>query len=1291
MKKTVRLAGSLLIGQGNPIPGSPSCAPVLKNRVAFSRNLVFRLFLLLVVLGSAQVGWSQVNLSNGSSSATIDFSNTTPASVGTNPASAFTGAGFSPDPTTAGRLNSNAWAVTGWSDGSLAFGGTNTSGDHARGTTSAAVFTGGFYAYTGSPQSAANPCLMIQPGGSDFAPGTLTLRIKNTGTSPITKLDVSYNIYVRNDQGRGNSFNFSHSTDNSTYTPVGGLDYTSPTSADASGWVLIGSAPSRSTTITGLLVAPNSFIYIRWSSADVGGAGSRDEFGLDDISLTATFCPTITFTGTPTPTCPASTNGQIAVSGITGGTGPYMYSKDNGTNYQSGAIFAGLAANTYQVVVKDNNGCTSGATAVIVGTATPPSCNVSGADDVCSNSTGNVYTAPGGMDAYSWGISGSGTITSPTNGSSVTVTAGNYLNTYTVSVTVTDANGCTSTCSKVSDIFLRTPPANITVNPNPACFGATLDLSIAAQSSSTVSWTGEGIVNSSGNFIPNNNPFYDFNNVTTAIPTTTGPHIYSVTVTSDQGCSNTGTATVTVHPAPPTCSIIGPPPSPGPNNDTLCIGQQYVFTGPPGMSAYQWGVSTNCSINGSNTGSSVTVTVNSGSSMAVYVTITDANGCMSNCSLSRYVQSAPTCSINGSLSVCGGSTDNVYTATSDAGMFGYYVWSISGDGAITSSPTSGYNVTSVSVTAGASGTYTVTVEVYNYNTCASNCSETVTINSASTPTITGPTSVCSGGSALLDAGAGYNSYAWSNGGGSGQTATFNNITLPTTYTVTVTDGNGCAGTGTHSVNVYANPTPTITGPTTVCSNGSVMLDAGAGYDSYAWSNGGGSGQTATFNNINANTTYTVTVTDDNSCAGTDTHTVTVQSCLVEFSGKIIFSNNNSFGVNNATVKLTGSATGTDLSDINGDYMIATALTTGSFTLKPTKNINKFNGVNAGDVTAIQQHVNFTVPITDPYKLVCADVNKSNSITAFDVSLITQALLGNPQANAIFNTSWRFTPTTPVLNNPPWGFAEQRTYTNVSGPQINQDFYGMKIGDVTTAYANPANFGAGEPLVLRAKDQLLQSGKTLAIDFSADQLDDLAAFQFGLTFDPAQLQFEAVEATGGLPVTADHFGTYDVAKGEIRAVWAQATGLQVEEATPAFRLRFTALQSGAKLRDVLQLNDAVLPALSYTGKLAESKVELTFSEATGAIDPASVSALQMQVRPNPFREETTVTFSLPAAGEAQLRVLDVNGRELLRINNTYPAGRHSETLRLDGVTAPGVLTCELITPFGVATRKLVVVN
>ncbi|MCB0708959.1 MAG: hypothetical protein KDC15_06165, partial [Chitinophagaceae bacterium] len=239
-----------------------------------------KIYVLLICLFSGSVIWAQAILTNASPTLTIDFSSSMPASVGSNPSTAFAGAGFEPNPTTAGRLNSNAWASTGMSDGSLAFGGSRTTGDYARGAVNVAQTTGGFYAYTGAPNSVADPALMIQPGGSDFTPGTLTLRIQNNGTSSITQLDVSYNIYIRNDQGYSGSFNFSYSADDVSYTAVPALDYTSPAAADGLGWVVVPGTPSRSTTITGINVLPGAYFYIRWSGDDVSGSGSRDEFGL---------------------------------------------------------------------------------------------------------------------------------------------------------------------------------------------------------------------------------------------------------------------------------------------------------------------------------------------------------------------------------------------------------------------------------------------------------------------------------------------------------------------------------------------------------------------------------------------------------------------------------------------------------------------------------------------------------------------------------------------------------------------------------------------------------------------------------------------------------------------------------------------------------------------------------------------------------------------------------------------------------------------------------------------------
>ncbi|NMH28211.1 choice-of-anchor D domain-containing protein [Flavobacterium silvaticum] len=270
--------------------------------------------LFFILLGCLfQKTFAQVMLSN-STPVTIDFSATTPATVGTSPGSAFAGNGFSPAPTISGRLNSNAWSVRGFDFGTLAFGGTQTVDDFGRGSVISPVLTPGLYAYTDSPGSVANPVLMIQSGpAGDFNPGSLVLRVKNNGTSNLTQLEVSYNIYMRNDEGRSSSFNFSHSLDDVTYQDEPSLDFVSPDVADAFQWGQVGVTPTKSIIITGLNIAPGAFYYLRWSIEDVAGTGDRDEFGLDDIVITGSY-------GAPAPEINVQNVGGVTV--LSGDTTP---------------------------------------------------------------------------------------------------------------------------------------------------------------------------------------------------------------------------------------------------------------------------------------------------------------------------------------------------------------------------------------------------------------------------------------------------------------------------------------------------------------------------------------------------------------------------------------------------------------------------------------------------------------------------------------------------------------------------------------------------------------------------------------------------------------------------------------------------------------------------------------------------------------------------------------------------------------------------------------------------------
>ena len=230
--------------------------------------------------GGSQIG-VPLQLTNMNSLVLIDFDNTV-ADVNSDQ---FSGSGFDPTPS-GGQLDADSWSLMGMSDGDLDFSASGTTGDYARGVSSSGVSTGGVYAFEAA---ANNRTLGFQPTGTDFTPGEVVLKMQNSSGMDLTSLQLSYLVYVYNDQNRSSSFSFSFSDDNSTYTTVPGLDLTTVQAADGSPtW----EPNSKSTLLdlTGSPIGNGSFLFLKWSSNDVSGTGSRDQIGLDDIGILPNPC-----------------------------------------------------------------------------------------------------------------------------------------------------------------------------------------------------------------------------------------------------------------------------------------------------------------------------------------------------------------------------------------------------------------------------------------------------------------------------------------------------------------------------------------------------------------------------------------------------------------------------------------------------------------------------------------------------------------------------------------------------------------------------------------------------------------------------------------------------------------------------------------------------------------------------------------------------------------------------------------------------------------------------------------
>jgi|GEM_PF-6828338 len=335
----------------------------------------------------------------------------------------------------------------------------------------------------------------------------------------------------------------------------------------------------------------------------------------------------------------------------------------------------------------------------------------------------------------------------------------NALNPGTYWVTV-DSAGCIGSDTIVLSVL---PSPVISVPDEEICIGSTVALN--ATGATTYSWSpGTGLSAITGATV-NANP----------VVTTT----YTIIGTTS-GCSDTTTATVTVHPLP----VITV------NSLTICK----YFSGDltaAGADTYSWSPATGLS---ATTGT--TVTANPLITTTYTITGIDINGC-SNTTQVTVVVEDPTITVNDAI-VCAGDPNDIETLTASGAST--YEWS----------PATGLSATTgASVQANPTVTTIYTVIGTTLSGCKDTVQSTVTVVPAFTVTVNSD-SICAGQSTLLTAN-GATTYTWSPPIGLNATTGVEVIASPSstqTYTVTGTT-NGCSEMALAVVTVIPVPNATI--------------------------------------------------------------------------------------------------------------------------------------------------------------------------------------------------------------------------------------------------------------------------------------------------------------------------------------------------------------------------------------------------------------------------------------------------------------------------------------------------
>jgi gliding motility-associated-like protein len=524
--------------------------------------------------------------------------------------------------------------------------------------------------------------------------------------------------------------------------------------------------------------------------------------------------------------CYNGTNGSIDVQ-VIGGTPPYNYqwfSDASGMLSFNGEDPSGLTADTYRLVVYDQNRCSNTISITINQPSAPLSDNEVITNINCfGNSTGEIDPQiTGGTAPYTYNWS---------NGSASPILSNVPASSYTL--ILTDDNGCTATFNYTISEPVR-PLTIVTTQTDVLCHGDA---------------TGKGFANITGGTAP-----YTINwsnGASTQDISSLVAGSYTVNVTDALGCVESETIVIIEPVAPIAISSI--------ITDVLCYegndgGIDVNVTGGTTPYSYQWSDGLTY-IYADTTQDLTNITADQ-----YLLIVTDDNQCVDSLTSTVNQPAAP---LNVTYTVidvdCFGTTSGAIDVNVTGGTVNYsYAWS--------------NGSTSEDLTAIAAGTYTLTV--IDQNGCQ--IQTTVLVKEPNAPLLVTTSSEdvnCFGnatGKIISNVSGGTTNYTynWSNG------ATTPNISALTAgvYTVTITDNNGCTAFSGATINepLLLDVTAIITDPSCYgYDNGEVELVITGGIQPYYFN--WGNQEEILLNNpsetIDSIPTgeYFLRVTDENGC------------------------------------------------------------------------------------------------------------------------------------------------------------------------------------------------------------------------------------------------------------------------------------------------------------------------------------------------------------------------------------------------------------------------------------------
>ena len=374
-----------------------------------------------------------------------------------------------------------------------------------------------------------------------------------------------------------------------------------------------------------------------------------------------------------------------------------------------------------------------------------------------------------------------------------------------------------------------------------------------------------------------------------------------------------------------------------------------------------------------------------------------------------------------------------------------------------------------------------------------------------------------------------------------------------------------------------------------------------------------------------------------------TGTVNGQICICQFfniSGQITYFHDNG-PIPNVNLLLDGNNNYNAITDGQGDFIFED-VEVGDYLSTPSKT-DDFAGLSGMDASRIARYSADLYPL-DCNEQIAAEVSLNGTITGTDASRVARYAAGLITELNDDNTNWVFIPEliTDCQDWPLIEYVTTRSYTNLNSDMANENFIGIRLGDVSGNWSPDDNLKYIEnSMTGQIAQYKIYDLEKVSVSVNSIAEFEIEGIDLRMLYDQKNCWFKGIDFSNSILNESDYEYQVNATNNKI-TLTIYGTGEIYEGAGLLVELMFEVKQASNEPNNFylsrFHVNEQ--EAFGFLGMIDQStENELKSQEISVVIEN---SASSMQIFPNPFGNKTTISYKLIQQEHVDIKIYDLNG-------------------------------------------------